>query len=196
MRNIACVLATLVFAACSGVEVRSTAAPNANLGALHTFAFMIPTAPDSPAGQLVSSPVGQQVHDELTSRLLEKGYTPVSEGAPPDFLVAYRGKLQRRTDVQTYGYAGGSARWGGGWGWGWGGWAWDGPQVSVRDYTEGTLIVDFVDPVSHQVLWRGTATGVVEHPDNPNLGKVAKVVDKLIDKYPSSQVAAGNRTHM
>jgi hypothetical protein len=71
-----------------------------------------------------------------------------------------------------------------------GGWAWDGPDVTVRQYTEGTLVVDFVDPATHQALWRGTAVGVVKNPDNPNPDKVAKAVDKLMNRLPATGMAA------
>ncbi len=68
--------------------------------------------------------------------------------------------------------------------------------MTVYQYTEGTLVVDFVDPTTERVLWRGTATGVVHHPQNPDLNKVAKAVDKLMSHYPSSAMAAGSRTRM
>ena len=193
MAKLTYVLAALVAAGCSTVQVRSTPAPNANLAALHTFAFMTPVQPDSAAARLDQSPEGQQIRARVAQNLVDKGYAPAPANAQPDFLVAYRTFLQQKTDVQSWGYPG---PWGWGWGWGWSGWAWGGPDVSVRQYTEGTLVVDFVDPASHRVLWRGTATGVVEHPQNPNLHKVAKAVDKLMHHYPPSALAAGSRTRM
>ena len=121
-----------------------------------------------------------------------KGYTPAPKGVQPDFLVAVRGRAEQRTEVEDLGYAG--SYWG--WDWGWGtGWGWPAETV-VRHYTEGTLIVDFVNPQTRQVLWRGTASGVVDHPENPNLKQVAKAVDKLMNRVPSSQVAATPRTTM
>ncbi len=193
MRNLAYALTALAAVGCSSVQVRATPAPNANLSQLRTFAFMTPVQPDSQAARLEQSPAGQQIRNRLEQDLVDKGYVPAPAGTQPDFLVAYRADLRERTDVQTW-YAG--PGWGGGWGWGWGGWAWDGPDVTVRQYTEGTLVVDLVDPGTHRVLWRGTASGVVEHPQNPNLHKVAKAVDKLMDRYPPSQLAAAERPRM
>jgi hypothetical protein len=69
--------------------------------------------------------------------------------------------------------------------------------VTVYQYTEGTIVVDFVDPASHRVLWRGTASSIVQHPDNPNLAKIAKAVDKLMTRVPATGMAsAGGRTGM
>ncbi|MCU1280104.1 MAG: putative lipoprotein [bacterium] len=189
MRYIACALAAVVTAGCSSVQVRSTPAPNANLAQLRTFAFMTPPRPDSPSARLAQSPAGQEIRQKITQDLIEKGYQPAPQGVRPDFLVAFRGTTQQRTEVDDWGYAGPV------WGWGWGT-GWGGPDVTVRQYTEGTLIVDFVDPSSRQVLWRGTVTGVVNNPQNPNLNKVAKAVDKLMARYPSSQLASTARTRM
>ena len=187
-------VAVAAAAGCSTVHVRATPSPNANLSQLHTFAFMTPVRPDSRAAQLAESPAGQQVRSQIAQDLQAKGYVPAPAGVEPDFLVAYRGMLERRTDIQSWPYAG--PGWGWGWGWGWGGWAWGGPDVSVYQYTEGTLIVDFVDPRTHQVLWRGTAQSVVHHPHNPDLQKVAKAVNKLMNQFPPSQMASGTRTTM
>jgi hypothetical protein len=189
MRNVIRALAPLLAVGCSTVQVRSTPAPNVDLAQLRTFAFMTPVRPDSSAARLMSSPAGQQIRSELTRDLEAKGYTPAPEGTKPDFVVAYRVRLQPRTDVDTWGMEPG-------WGWGYGGWAWGAPVADVYHYTEGTLIVDFVDPTTHDVLWRGTATGVVNHPHNPNLHKVAAAVDKLMDRYPATSVAAAGRERM
>ena len=185
-------VAVAAVAGCSTVQVRSTASPNASLSQLRTFAFMTPVREDTRAAQLAESPAGQQIRNQITQDLVDKGYTPAPAGVAPDFLVAYRGLLERKTDIQSWPYAG--PGWGWGWGWGWGGWAWGGPDVTISQYTEGTLVVDFVDPRTHQVVWRGTATSVVSHPHNPNLQKVAKAVDKLMKRLPPSAMASRART--
>ncbi len=191
MRSLGFALAGLLaVAGCSTISVRATPSPNANFAQLRTFAFMEPQ-PNTPAARVAQSPAGQQIRNEIERKLAEKGYSPAPPGTKPDFLVAYRTKYQEKTNIESWGYGPG---WG--WGWGWGGWAWGGPDVSVYNYTEGTLVVDFVDPDSHQVLWRGTATAVVDNPYNPNLKKVAKAVDKLMDRYPTSAMAATERPRM
>jgi len=173
------------------VAVHSAVAPNTNFAALRTFAFMAPVDPQSRAAQLDRSPAGQQIHQQIAQNLMAKGFVPAQAPAQPDFLVAYRTLYRQRTDVANWG------GWGWGWGWGWSGWAWGGPDVTVYQYTEGTIVVDFVDPASHRVLWRGTASSIVQHPDNPNLAKIAKAVDKLMTRVPATGMAsAGGRTGM
>lgn len=181
------------------VSVRSAVAPNANLGALRTFAFVAPDnarAPVDPRSRgatlLGDSPAGQQIQRQLWENLTAKGYAAAPQGVQPDFLVAYRTVYRERTDVTGWG---GPWAFGGGWGWGWG---WGGPWgADVNTYTEGTIVVDFVDPASNRVLWRGTATSVVDHPDNPKLGHIAKAVDKLMKDYPTTALASsGSRATM
>ena len=192
MRKVAYALASLLAVGCSGVQVRTTQVPNANVAQLRTFAFMTPVSADTPAAEWDRSPAGQQIHQQIAQDLVAKGYTPAAPGTQPDFLVAYRTHLQQRTDVTSWGYGGDPWAWG----WGWGGWAWGGPDVTVTNYTEGTLVVDFVDPNTRSVLWRGTAMRVINHPENPNPEKVAKAVNKLMDRVPASGMAAVERTHM
>jgi hypothetical protein len=188
MKGIAYTFAAVLAVGCSSVQVRSTEIPNANLAQRRTFAFMTPVRPDVPAAEWDQSPAGQQIHRQIAQDLIAKGYTPAAPGTQPDFLVAYRTQLRERTEVTNWGYGGDPWAWG----WGWGGWAWDGPDVSVRQYTEGTLVVDFVDPTTHRALWRGTAVGVVNHPENPNPDKVAKAVNKLMRRLPATGLASTN----
>jgi hypothetical protein len=74
-----------------------------------------------------------------------------------------------------------------GWGYiGWGGYGWGGWDVYT--WTQGTLIVDFTDPRTNQVVWRGTASAVVNHPENPSPKKVEKAVNKLMAHYPVTRM--------
>jgi Domain of unknown function (DUF4136) len=192
MRTVAFVLAAASLAGCSTVSVRATPAPGANLTQLHTFALMLPQRSDSRAAEYARSPAGQTVREQLKGDLTAKGYTLAQNGVQPDFLVAVRSRQEQRTEIEDLGYAG--PYWG--WDWGWGmGWGWPADTV-VRHYTEGTLIVDFVDPRTREVLWRGTASGIVDHPDNPSLKQVSKAVDKLMTRLPPSQLAATERTNL
>lgn len=171
------VAALVAFGAGCGATVHSTVAPNANLGQYKTYAFRTPRyregAPETPAEQ--------ELRAALRNDLAGKGLVEASAGQPPDFLIAYHVERQQKLDVQSVGY---------GYGWGWGG----GP-VSVTTYTEGTLIVDFIDPRTNSAFWRATASDVINHPASPDLGKVDKAVAKLVDQYPS-QMAAASRTTM
>ena len=93
----------------------------------------------------------------------------------PDFLVAYHIIVQDK--IKTWGYA----NWGGGWGWG----------PDPFEYTEGTILVDFIDPRTNDVFWRGTASRDIGQPENVDLSKVSSAIDKLMKKYPARVASAG-----
>lgn len=177
-RKIIAVAALLLCAACSTTQVRATTAPGTNLLAYRTFAFMTP--PERPGGataQLMQSPAGQQVRASIAEGLREKGYRPAAPGEAPDFLVAVHATTQEKFQVDDWGYVGPY-------------WAGFGPDATVEEYTQGTIVVDFIDPRTRQAFWRGTATSIVQDPQNPNPERVAKAVDKLMTRVPMQTAAA------
>jgi hypothetical protein len=134
-------------------------APGANTAQYRTFAWAArPAAPQSPAEQTLRA--------SLEQNLAQKGLTPAAIGQPPDFLVDYHAKTQERIDVNPTYY-------------GWWGYS------DINTYTEGTIIVDFIDPNTQKIFWRGTASAVVDHPNNPDPNKIDHAVSKLIQQYPT-----------
>lgn len=171
-------IALFATAGCSGITANSNTAPGANLGNYRTYGWYQP-----PSGEM-QSVAEQEVRSALERELAQKGLVPATT-EPPDFLVAYHATKQQKVSVTPsygpYGY--------GYWGYRWGSF----PDVST--YTEGTLIVDFIDPKTNQVFWRGSAQGVVEHPNNPDLHRIDTAVAKLVKQYPT-QVASVPRPAM
>jgi len=166
---------SLALAACSGITTQVRTTPGANLMAYHTFAW----APPEPGR--VDTPGHQAIRTSLEQNLAQRG---IVAGQPPDFLIAYHTRQRQRTEVYPTGFYGGYYGYYGGYGY-----------PDVRQYTEGTLIIDFIDPRTHEVFWRGTASAALSHPDNPDPNQLAKAVSKLLAKYPS-QVAGAGRTHL
>jgi hypothetical protein len=177
-RNLSLLAATLgLLGGC--VTTQATTSPNANLGQYRTFSFFQPTSANPKQLAFEQSPAGQVVRDRVTSDLQSKGLTQSADN--PDLLIAYHSKLEEKTDVTDWGY---------------GGYYWGGPGgVTVDQYTQGTLLIDFIDPKTKQVVWRGTASAIVNHPDNPDTGKLASAVDKLMKKYPA-ELASTSRPAM
>jgi hypothetical protein len=66
----------------------------------------------------------------------------------------------------------------------------------VTSYTTGTIIVDFLDPRTHTVIWRGSASSTVDHPDNPDPDKIVHAVDKMMGQLPEQMASAAPRTPM
>jgi hypothetical protein len=155
------------------ISVAAHKAPGVSLSQYKTFAFY--EAPAT-AGQQMAferSLAGQTIREQLTTNLEAKGMRQAAPGEQADMLIAYHLRTRERLQYTDWGYPAG-------WGWGWyGGWY---PGYDVSSYTEGTILVDFMDARTHQVVWRGTASQIVDHPDNPNPHDLAKATDKLMQR--------------
>lgn len=179
MRARVSVVALIFIVAGCGATIRSTTAANADLAKYRTYSFITP--PSQAAGH-AESIADQTINSSLKQDLAAKGLTEAAPGQKPDFLVGHRVKMQEKLDVEPDGF----------YGYGYGMYGLGGSDVT--EYTEGTLIVDFIDPQTKQVFWRGTGSQVVNHPESPNTGKISKVVGQIVDRYPATMAAAPRTT--
>jgi hypothetical protein len=122
---------------------------------LKTFSFAVQrrAATDPLAGETLTD---GRIRTGLETQLRANGFRMETE--TPDFVIAYYVTSKKRLNVQDYSY--GPPR------------LWGSRDIRVNQYAEGTLMVDFIDVKTNQVIWRGRATGVLELKD----------VDKKINK--------------
>ena len=59
-------------------------------------------------------------------------------------------------------------------------------RSSVREYLEGTLILDIVDAKKNELIWRGWASKALAHNPKPEkVGKyVSEAVEKILEGFP------------
>ena len=174
--TLGCYLGLVALVGCSGIEVRSDFAPGASLDGFETYAWLEhPTE----AGYLRAQSrfMERRIFTAVDSAMAVKGYRKVEAEADADFLVAYQvtgsDGLQAGTMYDTFGYR--TPR--------------DrilypvGPSVP---YTKGTLIVDIVSP-EMELLWRGSASGSLEVPDQGELAKaVYQSAARIIGRLPKA----------
>jgi hypothetical protein len=106
-----------------------------------------------------------RIRNGLESQLTANGFRV--ETTRPDFVIAYYVTTKNKLNVQDYGY--GPPRWFGS------------RDIRVNQDTEGTLMVDFIDARTNQVIWRGRASGTLEMKGVDK--KISKSVEKLIKQY-------------
>jgi hypothetical protein len=115
---------------------------------------------------------------DLIEGFEQRGYVPTTETA--DFEVAYYASVRDKLDINTWNY-----------GYTWRGW----PRryADIREYTEGTVIVDVVDPMTKNLLWRGQGVAAVSSNPNEYVQELDKTVSKILEKFPQAvaQTAAG-----
>jgi len=115
---------------------------------------------------LNSDLVKKQIDAAIEKYLTAKGLTEVANG-PSDLNVRYHFGAARKTEVEAYPA-------------GWYGW---GTRYVRVPYSEGTLVIDFRDPTTHSLVWRGIASEDKSNPTDIEK-KLDDMVKKAIDKYP------------
>lgn len=158
----------------------------ADLDSYKTFAWF-----DKPGTSLEyhNSLLHSRVKNYIEHLLTQGKMVEAQPGEEPDLKVTYHASSETEMSLDTaaYGYTWGVAwvwdpYWGGGYGWGPPGTA--GISTTVRNYDVGTLIIDIIDASNNQLVWRGTATGIMV-PDNPQKleKKIYKNIDKMVKKW-------------
>ena len=143
-------LCLIIFAAgCSTISVTHDYDPQADFSSLRTFAWI-----PFPKNVTVNDIVVKRVQDAVTRGLEAKGLQKNPQN--PDCLIAMHGATQEKLEITDWGYT--TGRYGRHWG---------GRNVSVQQYTEGTLLLDFVDAKSKSLLWRGVAKGTIDPTATP-----------------------------
>jgi hypothetical protein len=170
-------LATIMLAlgACGGVQVRTLVSPDANFSGRNTFHLMSARARGN--GQRASndpmldnSITNQRIRAAIRSAMEKRGYRYAEEGA--SIGIAYYATARQKLDVRNYDY-----------GYGWR--RFPRERTEVYEYTEGTVIVDAVDPSSHNLLWRGQGRSAVTDDPGKYAEDLQKTVDAIIAKFPA-----------
>ena len=168
MKRTPLLLAALLLAGCSSIDTNVDYDRAANFASYKTFAFKDVRSPDSP---LRMRRVQSAIERTLASRGLAK-----ADGTP-DLWVVLHTRTRNQTRVTT---------WDTGWGWGW---RWRGPywnSARVEQIPVGTLMVDLIDTHAKELVWRGSASRIVDADETPKDRdeKVQEAVNKLFDGFP------------
>jgi Domain of unknown function (DUF4136) len=175
-RCVLAIAAAIALTACShNIEVRTIAAPNATFAGRSTFRIL-PTpihrgaalAANDP--MLVNSITYHAIRDEIQRAFAARGY--VYSPGSADLDIAYYATAEPVLDLRTFDY----------------GYNWRGfprQYVDVVQYTQGTVIIDVIDPVTHGLLWRGQAQAAVDTDPDKFASELRKAVDAIVAKFPA-----------
>jgi hypothetical protein len=161
--------------ACSSIKVQTEYDKTTNFKGYRTYAWL-PRAPGPEQAPPARDPrIREAVIKGIDGGLESKGLKKVEPDQSPDLLVAVHGWANSRIDVQSYGYTYAATPYGFYP-------AMARPAVDVREYRDGTLIIDLIDATTHQMVWRGTATDTF----NPGAEAetAAKAVQATLKEYP------------
>lgn len=131
-----------------------------------------------------------RVDEALAFALRNKGFDVVQDPAEADLLVSWHLATQAKTDVRTYetpSYSGGA-------GYGrYGGynrysryncWNCTNTEVRVDNYTQGTFIVDMIDPQLQKSVWRGVTQSKLKGQADEDQAKYNEAATVIFESFP------------
>jgi hypothetical protein len=160
--------ALAVLAACSSLQITADYDRQADFSRYHTFAF-------KSVQDLQNDILTRRIESALAEGLTARGL--IRDDANPDLWVVSHVRLSHETVIYT---------WDTGWGYGW---RWHGPGVAASTVDQipiGTLILDLVDTRTHELVWRGTATGTLDPQASADERdrRLRNAVAEMLKAYP------------
>lgn len=165
-------LLALSVAACSSVRYNNDFDPAINFSQIKTYAWL-QVEGQAEANRGVDEFTERRIISAVDNELAAKGFQKATSGQP-DILVNFYVTTENKMNVDTY-YTG----------WGYYGW-YGGTQTTVRQWTEGTLIIDFIDTKEKDLAWRGWAQGELQRNLSPEerTRRINSVVAGILKQYP------------
>lgn len=165
--SITCIVLGILMAfalAASAQDVKTDYDHHANFAQYHTYYWEKVKTTD---------PLWQnRIQEAVDKELQSKGWQRVDNGG--DVAVTAVGSEHNEKEYQTF-YDG------------MGGWRWGGlgeTTTQVENYPVGSLVLDFYDAHSKQLIWRGVAQQTLSGNPEKNEKKLDKAVDKMLDHFP------------
>jgi hypothetical protein len=160
-------LALLAGKAVSAQDVKYNFMPGTDFSKYHTFKWV-----DLPSNVHPNQIVSQEIKEAVNTVLNSKGLTQATSDTA-DVYVGYQCSVDQERQLNAWGMRGLGGGIGG---------------ATTSTITNGTLAVDFYDPTSKDLIWRGTATKTLNPSGNQqkDMEKLNKAVAKLLKNFPPS----------
>lgn len=171
LNRYALVAVSLFLTACSTVSVTTDYDRAAQFGQYKTYSLVPSTDKIGLSPSSVSA-----LEETLRAGLAARGISEVSENA--DLHVVSHVSTKEQTVV--FGGGGGPYYYGR-----YGMWAGGPNYADVSQYTEGTLVLDFVDTKTKKLVFRGTGTDTVSDPET-NAKRIREAVAKFLEDFPKA----------
>ncbi len=167
---------------CSTVKVTSDYDAGVDFSEMQTYAWLdIATKPGDDV-RINNELVKKAVRKAVEKVLHTKGYVKAA-GEEADFQITWLGAIDKKIQsdnvshfYQTYGYGAlqRDPQWS------------KESNLSSREYEEGTLIIDFLDPVKHRPIWRGAGSEKIsgDGTEEEAKRKINRVVAQILQKFP------------
>lgn len=171
------VLVLLSFVGCSSVRVSQDYDEAVDFTKYRTFRWADAQQPRTGDIQVDNQLLDRRIRHAIEQDLISKGFSKKSGGST-DLLIAYRLNVKTRIEADT-------VRTGVGFG-GYHGWGGVGFDTRIREYEEGTLVIDIGDAKKDNLIWRGTGSRrVTRQPDPQETTRVVnQTVTEIMKQFP------------
>jgi Domain of unknown function (DUF4136) len=166
----------VIITGCSSLSVTSDYDLYADFSKYKTFYIY---AGELKGSKLETVPlVKKRVLDAIDSELLKKGFTK-EDSTKAEMIIFVQANTAEKMNVNSYGYS---------YGYGWGPYPY-GRNIDISYYTQGSLIIDFVDNKKNELIWRGIGTAVLQDRGTPEEKEqfINEAVMKILDQYPPTK---------
>ncbi len=192
------ILATIllgVLAACSSAPPEPTVdyKQDYDFSAVKTLAFLPQSGGTSGDSTkiFISDMQRERVNDALKQAVEKKGITVIDDTKKADLLITWHLVAQEKTDVRTYNTG---MSYGGGYGHynrraHYSCWNCGGTEVRVKQYTQGTFIVDVVDPALNQSVWRSIIETNLKGELLQEQQPYNEAADRIMARFPPLQLS-------
>lgn len=161
-------------------EVRTDWDEAVDYRAFRTWDFPAEPQRDT-AGVLDNALVRRRIENLLAARLEAEGLQRAPAGSAPDLRVRYWLGTRERVRVDQVGGSPFVHPWGPRWGGRWTTWHRD---TVVREYTEGTIVIDLVDAARDELVWRAYLAGNLEPDRDRMYTDLAAALEQAFRDWP------------
>ena len=174
----------MILSGCASVDVQIESNDSVNLPGFKTYAWLKTESGPGEDVRVNNPQVTSIVRDTVEACLKKKGYQK-SGNESAEFLVTWFGALEKKVKTQSiehfysnYGYGAVAARM---------------PSKAEEDertkeYEEGTILIDALDPENHNIIWRGTGTArlLTGMSEVDKKLYIERVVGQILNSFPET----------
>jgi len=127
----------------------------------------------------------QHIRSSIDQQLASKGYSKVSNPEQADILITYNAAVDQLTPCNAVGIDC--------WSYGWG----MGSQTAastLNSLHSGVLDVRIGDNRTHKIVWRGTATGILNSKSGNISRQIKDATTKMFSRYPPKKMSPSSST--
>ena len=161
--------AILLSACASGPTIVANTNPGTDFSAFKTYNFFQPLGTDRTGG--VRTPLSSRLISSMNRELIFRG---MSLSDSPDLLIDFVVSAEDRIDVRsTPSHTVHRSHWNRGFS------TWPTYNTTVRQYTEGSLIIDLIDPATNTLIGEGGAQNRISSTEF-NQQQIDEIVSKVM----------------